>query len=79
MRYINYSLQLKCKYRKKKKKRKTNEERKTHSLLLFSFDCFHCWPGLAWLACLGQVKHLAVPSDPRELDEYQFEFRVPFR
>lgn len=76
MRYINYSLQLKCKYRKKKKKRKTNEERKTHSLLLFSF---HCWPGLAWLACLGQVKHLALPSDPQELDEYQFEFRVPFR
>lgn len=73
MRYINYSLQLKCKYRKKKKKRKTNEERKTHSLLLF------CWSGLAWLACLRQVKHLAVPSDPRELDEYQFEFRVPFR
>lgn len=64
--------------KEKKKKRKTNEERKTHTGC-FNFDCFHCWPGLAWLACLGQVKHLAVPSDPRELDEYQFEFRVPFR
>lgn len=30
---------------------------------------------LAWLACLGQVKHLQCGPDP----EYQFECRVPFR
>lgn len=66
MRYINYSLQLKCKYRKKKETKKTTEERRedTEQALLACLT----WLGLAWLACLGQVKHLQCrPTDPRAL------------
>lgn len=68
MRYINYSLQLKCKYRKKKKETKKKNRRRKEGRYRAGSACL-TWLGLAWLACLGQVKHLQCrPTDPRALE-----------
>lgn len=68
MRYINYSLQLKCKYRKKK--RKTNEERKTHTA---------CFGASAWLAWLGSHvwAKLSICSAVRSARAGRVPVRVP--
>lgn len=68
MRYINYSLQLKCKYRKKK--RKTNEERKTHTA---------CFGSSAWLAWLGSHvwAKLSICSAVRSARAGRVPVRVP--